>query len=230
MTTKHKLQKETCLHTCSHRIEDRSVITSLSVVDNGIQVKCMEYRTYQSWEVVLSFCTVSALIQRYHGRLPVLWDLICRSMQFSSEDWEVHLDTQHITTFPVVSNSKGNKAYNVFENTKHVGDEVWTVDFYVAADPPNSLEISVRRSRHKETRDTYHVEGHMLKDFFDKYCLEYSREHSKSEAERHSGEDVVETNHMLNVSYTAQTNTMLCYFPHTLTCCCCCCSCTETHR
>jgi hypothetical protein len=133
--TKALLQKENLLHSCAHHIDDRVVIIQLAILENSIEVKCkiatlwasplfysaffsrvgMEYRQYQIWTQPISFCVVSAMIQRYHGQLPILWDMICRSMQFSLDDWEVHCDTQHITPLPAVSNSLGKRAYHVFE-------------------------------------------------------------------------------------------------------------------
>ena len=131
----NKTLKSQCIFCTPHQIGGHCVLTTINVTDDSIEVKCIEPRDHQEWNVQISFTQVAAILLRLTEELDekvsVVWDFIAHSPEldivYSSDTKEekeeevVHhepillCDTQHIVYFEKILSSELLPAYRLYE-------------------------------------------------------------------------------------------------------------------
>lgn len=132
-----------CLYVCSHNLGVYSVLTTLSLINDSIEVKCTEPRHHQIWTTKISFCHVAYILLRtkekqyqehsqdkylknqqeqnehlkYHHAINNIWDLLAKSVQLDEHN-KLIFPTEHIVHFPAVLTDLKQRALLLFEGTK----------------------------------------------------------------------------------------------------------------
>lgn len=81
--------------------------------DDFIEINCNELSHDRSHSFRISTAAVSAMIQRFHYDIYLLWKLLADSVLIYED--RVIFSTQHILNFPTLKDSRGRSAWKIYE-------------------------------------------------------------------------------------------------------------------